>query len=74
MITPADVVGFWCPAGQARCVTLCKARGAKSNIYYARIHHDVIARFGRFPYRNPALRRQTKPEEQAFLEGDGLSA
>ena len=39
---------------------------------WARHHHDVIARFGRFPHRNAALGRVTTPEEAAFLEADGF--
>ncbi|KAI4854152.1 hypothetical protein E4T44_00365 [Aureobasidium sp. EXF-8845] len=31
-------------------------------------HHDAIKRFGRFPYRNVALERVSKQEEQAFLK------
>jgi uncharacterized protein (DUF924 family) len=34
---------------------------------YARRHRDVIARFGRFPHRNVALRRASTADEQAFL-------
>lgn len=34
---------------------------------WARRHHEVIARFGRFPHRNAALGRATTPEEAAFL-------
>jgi uncharacterized protein (DUF924 family) len=34
---------------------------------YARQHRDVIARFGRFPYRNAALQRATTPAEHAWL-------
>jgi uncharacterized protein (DUF924 family) len=34
----------------------------------ARLHRDVIARFGRFPTRNQALGRTTTPEEQAHLD------
>jgi uncharacterized protein (DUF924 family) len=40
---------------------------------WARHHHDVIARFGRFPHRNAALGRVTTPEEAAFLEADGFT-
>lgn len=39
---------------------------------WARHHHDVIARFGRFPHRNAVLGRVTTPEEAAFLEADGF--
>lgn len=31
-------------------------------------HHDAIKRFGRFPYRNVALGRESTQEEQAFLD------
>lgn len=34
---------------------------------WARRHYDIIARFGRFPHRNPVLRRISTPEEEAFL-------
>lgn len=34
---------------------------------YAQRHHDVIARFGRFPHRNAALGRATRPEEEAAI-------
>jgi uncharacterized protein (DUF924 family) len=36
---------------------------------YAIRHHDMIARFGRFPHRNPVLGRVSTVEEMAFLEG-----
>ena len=31
-------------------------------------HRDCIARFGRFPFRNRALGRQSTPEEVAYME------
>lgn len=34
---------------------------------YAKMHRDIIARFGRFPHRNQALGRDTTSEESAFL-------
>jgi uncharacterized protein (DUF924 family) len=34
----------------------------------ARKHHDVVARFGRFPTRNAALGRAPTPEEITYLE------
>ena len=40
---------------------------------YARIHCEVIARFGRFPHRNAVFGRDTTPEEQAFLDEGGFS-
>ncbi|MEC8898871.1 DUF924 family protein [Marinobacter sp. bablab_jr008] len=35
----------------------------------ARDHRDIIARFGRFPHRNKALKRTSSQDEQAYLEG-----
>ena len=40
---------------------------------YARVHLEVIERFGRFPHRNIVFGRDTTPEEQAFLDGGGFS-
>ena len=40
---------------------------------WARIHRDIISRFGRFPHRNPALGRTTTPAEQAFLDDGGFA-
>ena len=40
---------------------------------YAQRHHDIIARFGRFPHRNAALGRRSTPEEIEFLEQPGSS-
>jgi uncharacterized protein (DUF924 family) len=40
---------------------------------WARLHLDIIERFGRFPHRNAALGRSTTPDEQAFLEGGGFA-
>ncbi|MEO8153019.1 MAG: DUF924 family protein [Rhizobacter sp.] len=38
---------------------------------YARRHHDVIARFGRFPHRNAIVGRISTPEELVFLSQPG---
>lgn len=38
---------------------------------YARKHRDVVARFGRFPYRNAILGRPSTDEELEFLEQPG---
>jgi len=40
---------------------------------WARIHHDIIARFGRFPHRNAALGRTTTPPEQEHLDEGGFA-
>lgn len=36
-------------------------------------HHEIIARFGRFPHRNAILGRTSTPEEEAFLQKNGSS-
>jgi uncharacterized protein (DUF924 family) len=38
---------------------------------YAERHRAVVQRFGRFPHRNEILRRQSTPEETAFLREPG---
>ncbi len=35
---------------------------------YARRHHDIIVRFGRFPHRNAVLGRQSTRDEVEFLK------
>lgn len=57
---------------QERCVDLYRALGDENSLKYAEIHADIIRRFGRFPHRNPALGRNTNPEERAFLESGGF--
>ena len=39
---------------------------------WARHHHEIIARFGRFPHRNALLGRESTPEEQALLAEGGF--
>ncbi|MDC0985709.1 DUF924 domain-containing protein [Alphaproteobacteria bacterium] len=34
-------------------------------------HHDIVARFGRFPHRNAVLGRSSTKEEREFLAADG---
>lgn len=41
-------------------------------LHHAEVHHDVVARFGRFPHRNPILGRESTAEEVAFLAGGGF--
>ncbi len=38
---------------------------------WAQKHHDVVARFGRFPHRNAILGRASTTEEEAFLARPG---
>lgn len=44
------------------------------NLLHARVHREIIKRFGRFPYRNEALGRQTTAEEADFLSSGGYGA
>ncbi len=44
-----------------------RRQGLQGNIDFAEQHRDIIARFGRFPYRNAALGRACSEEELAFL-------
>lgn len=43
-------------------------------ILHARAHRDIIARFGRFPFRNQALGRDSSAEEQGFIDAGGYGA
>lgn len=66
---------------QERAVALCEAlqRDPKAEpqaffdttLDFARQHHDVIRRFGRFPHRNAILGRQNTPGEQEYLAQPG---
>lgn len=53
-------------ADQRRSLLLFTALGDSEKIDFARKHHDVIERFGRFPHRNPVLGRKSTVEEKAF--------
>lgn len=60
---------------QARSVRLVLLNiGQGETLEHARAHRHVIRRFGRFPFRNEALRRRSSPDEQAFLEAGGYRA
>lgn len=58
---------------QERCVRLMADRmpEAEGNLLHARVHREIIRKFGRFPYRNEALSRRHSPSEQAFLTEGG---
>jgi uncharacterized protein (DUF924 family) len=64
------------PADQARAVELLTERlpSVPDMALHARAHQAVIARFGRFPFRNAALGRESTAEEAAFLAEGGYSA
>ena len=58
---------------QEFCLEKCVAAGDSEGAEFARVHRDIIARFGRFPHRNALLGRVTTPEEQAFLDAGGFA-
>ena len=60
-------------ADQEYCLALCLQSGNAENVKFARIHRDIIARFGRFPHRNKVMGRETTPEEQQFLDEGGFA-
>ena len=58
---------------QQRCVEILSGANDPEGADFARLHLDIIRRFGRFPHRNRVLGRQTTPEEQAFLASGGFA-
>jgi uncharacterized protein (DUF924 family) len=50
---------------QQRSVGLFSSLKDKFQLDFARKHHDVIERFGRFPHRNAILGRAPRPDEVA---------
>ena len=68
---------------QERCVELFstlarelpeEGRGRiQTNVKYAKVHRDIVARFGRFPHRNTLLGRSSTVEEAEFLTQPGSS-
>ncbi|MBK6298912.1 MAG: DUF924 domain-containing protein [Sphingomonadales bacterium] len=47
--------------------------GLHEMMYWAKVHLEIIARFGRFPHRNAILGRTSTPGEIAFLKAGGFS-
>ena len=64
-------------ADQDLSVALCQAAADEiddqGSLKWAKLHQDIIIRFGRFPHRNVALGRTSTPEERAFLADGGFS-
>lgn len=50
---------------QNRALLLFTELGDEEQLHYAKLHRDVIERFGRFPHRNAMLGRAPRPEELA---------
>lgn len=59
-------------ADQDISVALCRTLGGDP-LQFGEGHRDIIARFGRFPHRNPLLGRETSAEEAAFLRSGGFA-
>jgi uncharacterized protein (DUF924 family) len=60
------------PADQERSVELNAALDANTQ-RFARLHQDIVLRFGRFPHRNRLLGRASTAQEQAFLDSGGFA-
>ncbi len=52
---------------QVKGIELYTKAGLKENLRFAKHHHDIVERFGRFPHRNKILGRTNTPEEAAYL-------
>lgn len=59
----------WLP-DQLRALDLARGTHAEP---HACEHHDIVARFGRFPHRNALLHRPSTREEREFLDGGGFA-
>lgn len=57
---------------QQRALALNRALGEPFTSH-AQGHLDIVARFGRFPHRNPILLRESTPDELAFLAAGGFA-
>lgn len=64
------------PADQDLAVRLFEERMPDNpeSLLHARAHREIIRRFGRFPFRNLALGRETTPKEAEFLAAGAYAA
>ncbi len=58
---------------QETALPLFKKYTSEKDYEYAKKHHEIIARFGRFPHRNVILRRKSTTDEIVFLKQPGSS-
>lgn len=58
---------------QYRAVALFTTMGLGVMAHWARVHLDIIVRFGRFPHRNSVLGRRSTAAEVAFLRAGGFA-
>lgn len=42
--------------------------GLEEQLHYEQLHRDILLRFGRYPYRNAVLGRESSAEELVFLQ------
>jgi uncharacterized protein (DUF924 family) len=60
---------------QEHSVRLIKMNmGETAYLKHARVHREVIRKFGRFPYRNDALGRRTTDDEANYLANGGYAS
>jgi uncharacterized protein (DUF924 family) len=59
-------------ADQEKNLKLVRATKDKELVKWAKIHYDIIKRFGRFPHRNEILGRNSTSDETVFLENGGF--
>lgn len=59
-------------ADQRRALALYDAMGDAELTKWAKLHADIIQRFGRFPHRNACLGRDSTPDEIAYLAEGGF--
>lgn len=58
---------------QDRAVALFASMGLSEMVHWAKVHKDIVKRFGRFPHRNAILGRRSTPAELAFLKSGGFA-
>ncbi|WJS83589.1 DUF924 family protein [Paracoccus sp. TOH] len=61
-------------ADQERAVALFAEFMPGENLRHAELHRDTIAKFGRFPWRNAALKRVPTAAETRVMEAGGYGA
>jgi len=57
-------------ADQQLSVRLCAQPGLEGNYRYAKHHHDIVEKFGRFPHRNEVLGRRSSAAELEYLNSE----
>jgi len=77
-VAPERVAFFYMPymhaeslVAQEEGVRLFTSLGDARSLDFMTAHRDTIARFGRFPFRNKALGRESTPEELAYMREQG---